>query len=418
VKILILEPFYSNFDIDLAKNISDDIYSLIFNYGYILYLKDSKKINAHKNIVFSDFEIKDLELAKKTKTLYTETLRKIDKKEPSINDFEYMAKYISFLRIFLKENNIEFVTMHNDLRWQHSLAIEVCKELNIKYLVMESGLFRPNTITADFKGVNAYSSISKEISFYENLEFKEMQLKDYKSTILNTQKTNIKFALFIMLNKVGDILHLNTIVKNKSYSLLNYMNLFIKQKIYKSEKETNILPNNFIFIPLQVNTDTQILVHSDFKNIQEFINIVEKTFYSLNNDTIKLVFKIHPMEIGIVDYKFSRNSIVSNDNANELIQKSKFVITINSTVGLEAIQEYKTVMVLGNAFYKIEELVVCSNKEIFKRDLEYLINNDKSINHSLVLKFINYLKYEYQINGDLFNYDDTTFEQISKKIIN
>ena len=95
-KILILEPFYTNFHIDLSKHISDDIEVLVFNFGNILYLGDAKKTIAHKKIIKSNFTDIDLQIAKETRTLYTETLRKIENREPSVEDFEYMARYVSF----------------------------------------------------------------------------------------------------------------------------------------------------------------------------------------------------------------------------------------------------------------------------------------------------------------------------------
>ena len=50
MKVLILEPFYTNFHIDLANHISDDISAFVFNYGNIVYLKGAKKIYIHKRL--------------------------------------------------------------------------------------------------------------------------------------------------------------------------------------------------------------------------------------------------------------------------------------------------------------------------------------------------------------------------------
>jgi len=62
--------------------------------------------------------------------------------------------------------------------------------LNINYLVTERGIFRPDTTTIDFKGVNGYSSIPKDINFYKNLNIKERTLRSYKiSKWINLKKT-------------------------------------------------------------------------------------------------------------------------------------------------------------------------------------------------------------------------------------
>jgi len=417
MKILILEPFYTNFHIDLASYLSNNIDIFIFNFGSILYLNDAKKIFIQKNILNYEYLENDLKLSKNIKTLYTETLRKIDNQEPSEDNFIYMARYIAFTRKYLLNNKIELVMMHNDLRWQHALAIEICKELNIKYLVTERGIFRPNTTTVDFKGVNGYSNLPKGKEFYKNSDIKVKKLKNYKVSKTLNLKINIRFSFFILLNKIGNIFNLNSNIKNKSYSLSYYINLLIKQKFSKSNNIKIKLPKKYIFIPLQVNTDTQILIHSDFKNMQEFISKVENDFYSLDSN-LELVFKIHPMEQGIVDYTFDERSIVIQSDTNELIQNSEFLITINSTVGFEAIQQKKKVMVLGKAFFKIEDISVCSSKESFKQDLQNLLLNDIILDGEAIDKFVEYLKYEYQVNGNLFNYNNNTFEEIKLKLEN
>ncbi|WOE71946.1 hypothetical protein RZR97_10010 [Hydrogenimonas thermophila] len=399
MKILILEPFYTNFHIDLAKSLTNNIESMVFNIGYIIYLRDSKINICHKKILDYSYSQHDLYLAKNIKNLYTERIRKLKNNEPLEKDFEYMAKYVSYLREFLKDRKIELVLMHNDLRWQHALAIEVCKELEIKYLVTERGIFRPNTTTIDLKGVNANSSIPRKKEFYENINISELNLMSYKSykiSIKDNLLTNIRFAFFILLNKCGDILRINSYIKNKHYSLLNYIKLFIKQKYSVKDKINLNLPEKFVFIPLQVNTDTQILVHSNFKTIQEFITLVEKSFYSLNSD-LKLVFKIHPMEQGLVNYQFDSKSFVVENNTNELIKKCEFLITINSTVGFEAIQNYKKVIVLGEAFYKINGIAICSSKDNFLQDLKRTIEQKNEIDENIIDNFVNYLKYEYQV---------------------
>jgi capsule polysaccharide modification protein KpsS len=232
-------------------------------------------------------------------------------------------------------------------------------------------------------------------------------------------KTNLKFIIFILLNKIGDLFKQNTIIKNKDYSLIYYTKLFIQQKLFTKKNNKQAIPEKYIFIPLQVNTDTQVLIHSDFQDIQEFISKVEKDFYALDS-TIKndlhLVFKIHPMEKGIIKYQFDSRSFVINNDTNTLIQNSEFVITINSTVGFEALQQYKKVIVLGEAFYKISNIVIPSDKKTFLKDLKETCKNKNSINQDLINNFIKYLKYTYQINGNLFNYNIKTLNAIKNKL--
>lgn len=413
-KYLILEPFYSDFHIDVAHSLSNDIYSFVFNIGNYVYLKRAKKVLVHKKILVSEYSQSDNVIAKATKSLYTERLINLECREPSEDDFQYMAKYIAYLRSFIVDKKITFVLMHNDLRWQHALAIEVCKELGICYMVTERGLFRPNTITVDFKGVNALNCIPRKAGFYRNITVSDKTLKSYQPNLLSQICTNTKFFLFLLLNKVGQLSKLNTPLANKNYQLRNYLSLFVEQKFKSYLNRQRTLPKKYIFIPLQVNSDTQILVHSEYQNMQNFITQVEESFYALDSD-LQLVFKVHPMEKKD-RYHFDLRSIISENSTEELIKKSDLIVTINSTVGFEALQHHKRVMVIGEAFYKINELVICSSLQSFKDDLQYYLDNEFKIDTQLIDNFMAYLRCEYQVNGNLFNYDASTIQAVQSLI--
>ena len=413
-KIVIIEPFYTNFHCDLANSLSSDIYSLVFNLGNLIYLKGSHKFLVNKRINEYSYSLSDLNIVKNIKSLYTEKKRKLEKIEPNEADFIYMARYIGFLRVFLEEKQIDLVIMHNDLRWQHALAIHVCKEIGMRYLITERGLFRPHTTTVDFQGVNAYSSIPKGIDFYEKITVKNLPFREHSIGRLKSFQVNFKFALFLCLSYFGDIIKVNSRLANQRYSLLSYIFLFLKQRKKLKDKLTLALPKKYIFIPLQVNTDTQILVHSQYESMQAFISHVEKTFYAERSD-VSLVFKPHPMDKG-KEYVFDSKSLVVDNETSQLIQGSEFIITINSTVGFEAIQSYKTVIVLGEAFYKIPKLCITSSIRSFREDLLRCLNQRAPINTQLVDKFVFYLKNEYQVNGNLFNYDAAMFTDIKQRI--
>lgn len=74
-----------------------------------------------------------------------------------------MARFYVALKGFVIEKDINLVLLHNDARWYHAVAIDICKELGINYLVTEQGLIRPFTTVIDPQGVNANSKIDFKI---------------------------------------------------------------------------------------------------------------------------------------------------------------------------------------------------------------------------------------------------------------
>ncbi|POZ15370.1 hypothetical protein C3Z09_14755 [Lelliottia aquatilis] len=110
---------------------------------------------------------------------------------------------------------------------------------------------------------------------------------------------------------------------------------------------------DFLFLPLQVSYDTQLWLNADLRNedaIRHASRLAAK-------EKRELVVKIHPAEtvpselVNIAKLQQRYGFKITQENTLDLIKASTRVITINSTVGLEAKLYRKPVEVLGRAFY-------------------------------------------------------------------
>ncbi|MDK9364989.1 capsular polysaccharide export protein, LipB/KpsS family [Lelliottia wanjuensis] len=110
----------------------------------------------------------------------------------------------------------------------------------------------------------------------------------------------------------------------------------------------------FIFLPLQVSYDTQLWLNADLRN-EEAVRHASRLARQEKRD---LVVKIHPAEtepselVNIAKLQQRYKFKVTQENTLDLIKASSRVVTINSTVGLEAKLYHKPVEVLGRAFYQ------------------------------------------------------------------
>lgn len=113
-------------------------------------------------------------------------------------------------------------------------------------------------------------------------------------------------------------------------------------------------PKEYIFLPLQVSSDTQIKLHSEYNNIKA-INLAHSESKASN---VELVVKIHPAENDPSEiYRIRKEQEklgfhISDENTVELIKNAQSIITINSTVGMEALLYRKPVKTLGRCLYK------------------------------------------------------------------
>ena len=119
---------------------------------------------------------------------------------------------------------------------------------------------------------------------------------------------------------------------------------------------------------------------------------------------------------GMHNKKRKERVIFANENSTqELIEKSEFVLTINSTVGVESLLLGKKVITLGNACYNIDGLVRHAT------NADQLVNIIDSINDwepdlNLLMKFLNYLNSDYLVPDSYKNPGNKHWQVMNEKI--
>ena len=111
----------------------------------------------------------------------------------------------------------------------------------------------------------------------------------------------------------------------------------------------------YVFFPLQVEDDSQLLIHSPWvKSMEQAVRCI---LAALPRE-IQLVVKRHPSDRGrtplegIMGLLRGYNGAFISDGAmGDLLRDSKAVVTVNSTVGFEALMWHRPVVVLGQAPY-------------------------------------------------------------------
>lgn len=186
------------------------------------------------------------------------------------------------------------------------------KSRSRKVLYLEKGYF-PNTIQCDCAGINADAHLPRSAAFYRAVADRiPMELPQLLERRVN---------------------------KRAGATVAN-------------------LPETFIFVPFQVPSDMQILKHSSWvRDMSGFYDLLLKLTEQYD---LTFVVKEHPsFPISIKNkvHKHPRIVFANNNDTTDLIARSTAVLTINSTVGLEALSRNKPVVSIGNAIYNIPEIV-------------------------------------------------------------
>lgn len=126
----------------------------------------------------------------------------------------------------------------------------------------------------------------------------------------------------------------------------------------RRESQGDVAAGPFLFVPLQVRGDTQIAVHGGWiRSVPAFIDEVAKAAQHLPAGW-RVVFREHPSDRTGNAEQLSRlvGPRVAVDNATdtfELVRRSEGVVTVNSSVGMQALLFGRPVLVLGRANYTV-----------------------------------------------------------------
>lgn len=216
----------------------------------------------------------------------------------------------------------------------------------------------PNQIFVDPEGVNALSSIASNVDRLDALpqvssEQHEKWIEQYENK-KNSPLPQANLGYGIKIQNFTNFLIKLFIGGVSSTNIMAKIRSALKKKVALTEVDEKSLSEKYIFLPLQVSGDTQIKLHSNFDNISA---IVYSHALAKERD-LQLVVKIHPAEKcksevrRIVELNGRMDFYLSNENTINLIKNASLVVTINSTVGLEALLYQKEVVVLGRCFYK------------------------------------------------------------------
>jgi capsular polysaccharide export protein len=268
--------------------------------------------------------------------------------------------YITYFRYYkVLSKGYTKMLLWNGGKFRQLIAIEIAQLKGIHVYYYENGLL-PKKVVLDPKGINFNNSVPRERKFYENY----VNDKELPSELVPRATRHVDK--------------------------------------FDTDKATE-LPKEYIFVPFQVDYDTQIIKNSPWiSNMRELFGVIENIS---KNTKYNFVLKEHPSSG--VNYPDLHKKVVNIPNitfqnghsTQELIEKSLAVITVNSTVGTESLLFHKKVIVLGNAFYTIDGI---SHYAKSIEELSMLIDKlDKlELNEDLIDNFLRYLNYDYLISND------------------
>ena len=396
------------------KLIQEEDYTIFLSFEFNDFFMN-KDYSEKIYVPFKIFKGKSYNVSK-TELLKLDFLELALKKNNKDKIIKKYKKYLWAIDRIFDNKKIDEIFIYNGSNWVEQLIIFIAKKNNIRVNYLEEGYFRPYTVTMDHSGINFKSSIPREKYFYKNIKVDEKFYRKYLLQPQNKELSNVKSKnIFLIkgLKKLSTKIFGSLKIQPQIYihnTIKDYISIFYNGLKYKKLKNEDISNyKRYIFVPFQVHTDTQILFNSPkIRNMEELVEVVVNAIKNYNKkykDNLSVVFKEHPKDIGRINYsklysKFKNKNVIflKKANTNDLIKNAELIITVNSTVGIEALIKEKKVVTLGNAFFNIEDLVIyCENPHDLQKKIKESL--DSKFDKFLSKQFLYYLRFIYNFEG-------------------
>lgn len=336
----------------------------------------------------------------------------------SINYRKNTDNLLSFYQSIYKKYNISDIILFGDTRPIHVIAIKLAKKLKIRVHVYEEGYFRPNWVTLDKGGVNANSCLMNNSQWFINQYNKIVSCVSSEKVgggLLIRAWHDIRYNFATLIFRF----YFPFYSSHRPDSFFSEYKGFIRRipsvYIYYTMSSNKLIrrivssSKKYFFFPLQQAADSQIRIHSPYKNIIEVIDLIIDSFVRNAPENSFLIIKNHPLDTWITNYSKHINKVLRLRNIPKeriiylesgdivpLLKNTSGTIVVNSTVGMSALSLDSPVIVLGKSIYDLSGLTFQGSLDEFWEGAAPPDSNFFEIFKKVVFA-------KTQINGSFYN---------------
>jgi len=289
-----------------------------------------------------------------------------------------------FFDDFVVEHGVTDLILFGDCRPYHSSAHGMARLRQLRVHVVEEGYIRPDFLTLQDDGVNGNSTLPLDPQWYldeaRRLPPVEAEFPSVPSTFQARARNTVRNGLAALLMR-PIFPHYHThrphsfVLESAGWA---YKLLMRKRRAEQSARQwEKVRDKPYFALPLQLNSDYQIRIHSPFGDMRAALRFVVKSFARHAPGHVCLVVKRHPLDPGLVHWSRLTRRLAARYGVSdrvyyleewdiaEVVSKAIGVVTVNSTVGTLALNEAKPVTVLGHAVYKVPGVVNTASLDDF-----------------------------------------------------
>jgi capsular polysaccharide export protein len=307
---------------------------------------------------------------------------------PATNYRGSLSNWREFLASYLSRETVTDIVLFGDCRPYHRVAISLATHRRIQVHVCEEGYIRPNWITVERGGVNGYSSLPRDPAAIRALAavLPDPVEETFNGSFARRAVWDVSYNL---ANMLGRPVYLGYRRHRPNHVLVEYAGwlkqlLQRKRAVAGAEAEAARAlahPGGYYLVPLQLDSDYQIRVHSQYAVLAEFLDEVFASFAKHAPPEPELLVKVHPLDNGLIDRAAQVREIaakhgiagrvrcIKGGHLPTLLERTRGVVVVNSTVGLTAIEVGRPTIALGASIYDVSGLAFQGGLDRFWQEL-------------------------------------------------
>ena len=337
-----VSSFFSSIAHDHAKDMDFVFFSSKPKPISILKKNNAKIYTFKKNIKINDMSFDEIK----------------DKISPKVfveyNDIEKLKTdallFYQNLKLLFSNEKPDAIMVWNGSGLVSSLACSLAKDYDARCIYGENGYF-PGTMQLDSEGANDYASIKPKVKeFLKEFAPTSKQINSFNELLTLYRDDKSLYLKIDNPTKPSFLSKLQDITRNR----IRETQLTVKSNQLINKTLTK-MPEDYVFVPLQVHGDSQLIIHSPVygQDLDAFVKDIAASIASIDSE-LSLIVKLHPKDSRCYDQlslALPGTIFVKDIPAKDLIRHARAIVTINSTVGFEALLFNKPVVTAGSNFY-------------------------------------------------------------------
>lgn len=312
------------------------------------------------------------------------------------------ANFLTALELY----DIDLVVFWNEV----DVGVIAAQTYDVPAVFMENG-YLAKTLQIDDSGVNCNSSLADR-SYDEicSMGPRWGDTADIETAIDATETLSPLERVRCMLYSPVD----DTALQHTKNAVADTLTAIQRKQVRPGD---DTLPDGrYLFVPFQVEADTQVLYNAPYvDSMGEFLSLVVEARDAVDED-LSIVVKEHPADIGKTNHQSLRMTNpeitwLKDYPIDEVIENAAVVMTLNSSVGFQAMAAENPVVTLGDTLYNNHPSVFHARSA---SEVTPALSNALAadIDPVAVDEYVTVFRENIFADGGFGGFDTTTLEQV------